>query len=170
MKNLRDRVSKLEFEFPRLQDMAESVPTGLVESTSRDLKALRMELEKTVAKNKELEGWLVALRAEMNEMKGKMEGMMSHANQESREGGEREPRQRNNILSVSYSHSPALTVVDDQTSLEDSARDPVRLDGHTTGQLRTPRSASYQRKGAASILGNHRRQRRWEEGLTARLG
>ena len=34
MKNLRDRVSKLEFEFPRLQDMAESVPTGLVESTS----------------------------------------------------------------------------------------------------------------------------------------
>lgn len=40
--------------------MAESVPTGLVESTSRDLKALRVELEKTVAKNKELEGWLVA--------------------------------------------------------------------------------------------------------------
>ena len=102
MKMLHDRVSKLEFELPRVQVLVDGVPTMLVESMARDLKLLRMELDNAVSQNNELEGRLAGLRVEINKMKGEVEAMKLVMKKTSDDEGEIDEPKRDNILSVSY--------------------------------------------------------------------
>ena len=131
LKNILDRISKLEFEFSRVKVMAEGVPTMVVESTARDVKVLRVELGNAVARNNELEGIVAELRVEMEEMKAVMEAMKSQGHGTMEGGGKLDAHQRNNVLSVSVNKNLQLTDIDTRWMAEDSAHGPLRLDGHT---------------------------------------
>ncbi|ETW81178.1 hypothetical protein HETIRDRAFT_427946 [Heterobasidion irregulare TC 32-1] len=89
---------RMAVQCSRVKVMAEGVPTMVVESTARDVKVLREELQKAVAKNIELEGSLAELRMEMEEMKVRMEDIHSQS-KDTREEGGNNARQQNNMLS-----------------------------------------------------------------------
>ena len=106
IKDLQDRVSNLKFEFPRVRDVVDNVPTMLIESMSRDLKVLRREFDKSIARNNELEVRLDEMRREMDEMRGLIENKTERRKRMDDPEDSEAGRPRRNILSVS--HIPLL--------------------------------------------------------------
>ena len=103
MKNIQDRLSSLEFEFPRVREIVKEVPTMLISSMSHDLKVLRGELNDAIARNNELEGRLDEMGREMANMKAEVNALKAETRERSagRDGSDTGQR-RNNILSVSH--------------------------------------------------------------------
>ncbi|ETW82455.1 hypothetical protein HETIRDRAFT_120750 [Heterobasidion irregulare TC 32-1] len=101
MKNIQDRLSNLEFEFPRVREIVKEVPTMLISSMSHDLKVLRGELNTAIARNNEVEGRLDEMGREMANMKAEVNALKAETRERSagRDGSDTGQR-RNNILSM----------------------------------------------------------------------
>ena len=83
MKNIQDRLSSLEFEFPRVREIVKEVPTMLISSMSHDLKVLRGELNDAIARNNELEGRLDEMGREMANMKAEVNALKAETRERS---------------------------------------------------------------------------------------
>ena len=96
VKNILDRLSKLAFNWPRVEGMVEEMvdtfPSMLIMSMSQEMKVLQGELTKAIAKNDELEKKLDEMKWEMTDWKLGMESFKVEVNgrregQDNKDGG-----------------------------------------------------------------------------------
>lgn len=114
VKNLQDRLSTLEFEFPRVRGLVDEIPTMLLHSMSRDLKVLRGELSEAIARNNGLGERVEEIMRELHDVRAEVDGMKGQTKRESDEHDDIEVKQeRNSILSVSHTiQRPGLALTE----------------------------------------------------------
>ena len=114
VKNLQDRLSTLEFEFPRVRGLVDEILTMLLHSMSRDLKVLRGELSEAIARNNGLGERVEEIMRELHDVRAEVDGMKGQTKRESDEHDDIEVKQeRNSILSVSHTiQRPGLALTE----------------------------------------------------------